>query len=108
MNTTTIRAVSAAPGLAGNRWLTLFAMTGALSMIMLDQTVVTVALPSMTHDLGLSSSGQQWVVNAYVLAMAACVALGGKLGDRLGPVTCFCLGVVTFFAASVFLSLIHI
>jgi hypothetical protein len=64
MNTTTIRAVPAAPGLAGNRWLTLFAMTGALSMIMLDQTVVTVALPSMTHDLGLSSSGQQWVVNA--------------------------------------------
>ena len=105
MNTTTIRAVSAAPGLAGNRWLTLFAMTGALSMIMLDQTVVTVALPSMTHDLGLSSSGQQWVVNAYVLAMAACVALGGKLGDRLGPVTCFCLGVVTFFAASVFCGL---
>ncbi|AZG46493.1 MFS transporter [Gordonia insulae] len=88
-------------GLTGNRWLTLLAMTGALSMIMLDQTVVTVALPSMTRDLGLSSSGQQWVVNAYVLAMAACVALGGKLGDRFGPVTCFRVGVVTFFIASV-------
>lgn len=92
-------------GLTGNRWLTLLAMTGALSMIMLDQTVVTVALPSMTHDLGLSSSGQQWVVNAYVLAMAACVALGGKLGDRLGAVTCFRVGVITFFAASVFCGL---
>ncbi|WLP91275.1 MFS transporter [Gordonia sp. NB41Y] len=95
-------AVQRTAQLAGNRWLTLFAMTGALSMIMLDQTVVTVALPSMTRDLGLSPSGQQWVVNAHVLAMAACVALGGKLGDRLGPVTCFCLGVITFFVASVF------
>ncbi|MFW0794524.1 MFS transporter [Gordonia sp. CPCC 205515] len=94
--------INRASTLTGNRWLTLFAMTGALSMIMLDQTVVTVALPSMTRDLGLSSSGQQWVVNAYVLAMAACVALGGKLGDRLGPVTCFRLGVITFFVASVF------
>ena len=92
-------------GVVGNRWLILLAMTGALSMIMLDQTVVTVALPSMTHDLGLSSTGQQWVVNAYVLAMAACVALGGKLGDRLGPVTCFRLGVIVFFTASVFCGL---
>ncbi|MET9199643.1 MFS transporter [Gordonia sp. NPDC003585] len=91
--------------LAGNRWLTLLAMTGALSMIMLDQTVVTVALPSMTRDLGLSSSGQQWVVNAYVLAMAACVALGGKLGSRYGAVTCFRLGVTVFFVASIFCGL---
>lgn len=102
MNTALNGAVDRAPGRSGNRWLTLFAMTGALSMIMLDQTVVTVALPSMTRDLGLSSSGQQWVVNAYVLAMAACVALGGKLGDRLGPVTCFRVGVIVFFGASVF------
>ncbi|MCW2526199.1 MAG: stp 8 [Pseudonocardiales bacterium] len=86
--------------LAGNRWLILVAMTGALSMIMLDQTVVTVALPSMTRDLPLSAGGQQWVVNAYVLAMAALVAIGGKLGDRFGQVTTFRLGVITFFLAS--------
>ncbi|HJV13390.1 MAG TPA: hypothetical protein VJ625_05810 [Propionibacteriaceae bacterium] len=49
-------------------------MTGSLSMIMLDQTVVTVALPSMSHQLPLSSTGQQWAVNAYVLAMATLVA----------------------------------
>ena len=49
-----------------NRWLVLVAMTGSLSMIMLDQTVVTVALPAMSDDLGLGPTGQQWVVNAYV------------------------------------------
>ena len=76
----------------GNRWLVLVAMTGALSMILLDQTVVTVALPSMSRDLHLSAGGQQWVVNAYVLAMAALVALGGKLGDKFGGVTTFRIG----------------
>src|ERR1700712_4978691 len=85
---------------AGNRWLVVVAMPGALSMIMLDQTVVTVALPSMTRDLPLSAGGQQWVVNAYILAMAALVAIGGKLGDRFGQVTTFRLGVITFFLAS--------
>lgn len=71
-----------------NRWLVLIAMTGSLSMIMLDQTVVTVALPVMSRDLPLSPAGEPWVVNAYVLTMAALVAFGGKLGNRLGPVTC--------------------
>jgi MFS family permease len=69
---------------ASNRWLVLVAMTGSLSMIMLDQTVVTVALPAMSDDLGLRPAGQQWVVNAYVLALTALVAFGGKLGDRIG------------------------
>ncbi|HET6152055.1 MAG TPA: MFS transporter [Marmoricola sp.] len=81
-------------------WLTLIAMTGSLSMIMLDQTVVSVALPTMTRDLGLSGTGAQWVVNSYVLAMAAAVALGGKLGSKLGPVTTFRAGVGIFFIAS--------
>ena len=69
-------------------------------MILLDQTVVSVALPTMSRDLPLSSSGAQWVVNAYVLAMAAFVALGGKLGSKLGPVTTYRVGVVVFFLAS--------
>ncbi|MBC3840605.1 MFS transporter [Streptacidiphilus sp. 4-A2] len=81
-------------------WTVLVAMTGGLSMIMLDQTVVSVALPTMTRELPLSASGQQWVVNAYVLAMAATVALGGKLGSKLGPVTTFRVGVAVFFTAS--------
>jgi EmrB/QacA subfamily drug resistance transporter len=81
-------------------WLILIAMTGSLSMILLDQTVVTVALPSMSRQLPLSISGAQWVVNAYVLGMAALVAVGGKLGDVLGRVTTFRVGVATFFVAS--------
>ena len=76
-----------------NRWLVLVAMTGSLSMIMLDQTVVTVALPAMSDDLGLHPAGQQWVVNAYVLALTALVAFGGKLGDRVGGVRTFRIGV---------------
>jgi EmrB/QacA subfamily drug resistance transporter len=88
------------PALTRRSWLTLVAMTGSLSMIMLDQTVVSVSLPTMARDLPLSSTGAQWVVNAYVLAMAAAVALGGRLGSKLGPVTTFCAGVTTFFAAS--------
>ncbi len=100
----TVTAAAGATGevtqATGAGWSTLIAMTGGLAMIMLDQTVVTVALPTMTRDLGLSGSGQQWVVNAYVLAMAATVALGGKLGSKLGPVTTFRVGVCLFFLAS--------
>lgn len=86
---------------AGRRWV-LIAMTGAISMVKLDQTVVTVALPAMARDLALTPAGQQWVVNAYVLAMASLVALGGKLGDRCGSVTTFRCGVTLFVLASVF------
>lgn len=87
-------------GASANRWLVLVAMTGSLSMIMLDQTVVTVALPVMSDDLHLDPTGQQWVVNAYVLALTALVAFGGKLGDRVGGVRTFRLGVAGFFVAS--------
>ncbi|ROZ98243.1 MFS transporter [Gordonia sp. OPL2] len=96
---------STTTGATRHAWLTLVAMTGSLSMIMLDQTVVTVALPTMTRELPLTASGQQWVVNAYVLAMAAMVALGGKLGAKIGPVTTFRLGVTIFFVASAFCGL---
>ncbi|MER6462059.1 MFS transporter [Streptomyces sp. NPDC001288] len=81
-------------------WMVLIAMTGGLAMIMLDQTVVSVALPTMAKALPLSASGQQWVVDSYVLAMAATVAMGGRLGTKLGPVTTFRIGTVVFFAAS--------
>jgi EmrB/QacA subfamily drug resistance transporter len=75
-------------------------MTGGLSMVMLDQTIVTVALPTMMRDIPLSPGGAHWVVSAYVLAMAALVALGGRVGDWLGSVTAFQAGVVLFFVAS--------
>jgi EmrB/QacA subfamily drug resistance transporter len=98
-------AIEGTASVSRKSWLTLAAMTGSLSMILLDQTVVSVALPTMSRDLPLSTSGAQWVVNAYVLAMAAFVALGGKLGSKLGPVTTFRVGVLVFFVASAFCGL---
>ena len=82
-------------------WWVLAAMTGSLSMILLDQTVVSVALPSIQQDLGLSQTELQWVVNAYLLAIAALVAVGGRLSDMFNRVGVFLLGVVVFVALRV-------
>ncbi|MCF3934813.1 MFS transporter [Acuticoccus sp. M5D2P5] len=86
---------------AHNRWLVLIAMTGSLAMVLVDQTVVAVALPTIGSDLHLSPIGQQWIVNAYLLAMAAFVAIGGRLGDKFGGVVLFRAGIVIFFLASI-------
>jgi EmrB/QacA subfamily drug resistance transporter len=82
------------------RWWVLATMTGALSMIMIDQTVVSVALPTIQRDLGLSSAGLQWVVNAYLLVLAVLVALGGRIADLLGAERTFRAGSALFVAAS--------
>ena len=76
-------------------WWVLAAMTGSLSMILLDQTVVSVALPSIQGDLDLSQTELQWVVNAYLLAIAALVAVGGRLSDMFNRVGVFLLGVTS-------------
>jgi MFS family permease len=69
----------------GNRrWWTLAAMCFALFMIMLDNTVVNVALPSIQDDLGASLSGLEWTVNIYTLTFAVLLVTGGRLGDILG------------------------
>ena len=86
---------------APRRWLTLLAMTGSLSMIMLDVTVVGVSLPAIQQDLGLSAGQLQWVVNAYILALASLVALGGRAADSYGKVPAFVTGMVVFAGASV-------
>lgn len=83
------------------RWITLLAMTGSLSMIMLDITVVGVSLPAIQGDLRLTDVEQQWVVNAYVLAMASLVALGGRAADTFGKVPSFVAGMLAFVGASV-------
>src|ERR1700759_3802532 len=83
-----------------NRWLILATMTGALSMVMIDQTVVSVALPTMQRDLGLSGTGVQWVVNAYLLLLAVLVAFGGRLADLLGSERTFRAGTSVFVLAS--------
>ena len=82
------------------KWWTLGAMCFALFMIMLDNTVVNVALPSIQRDLGSSLSGLEWTVNAYTLSFAVLLATGGRLGDIFGRRRTFLIGVVIFAASS--------
>ncbi|MBL9118481.1 MAG: DHA2 family efflux MFS transporter permease subunit [Phycisphaerae bacterium] len=82
------------------RWLVLFAMTGSLAMILLDVTVVGVALTTIGEDLGLSHAEKQWVMNGYTLAMASLIALCGRLADSFGRVRSFVLGMLVFTIAS--------
>ncbi|MCW3021747.1 MAG: transporter [Conexibacter sp.] len=82
------------------RWWTLAAMCFALFMIMLDNTVVNVALPSIQKNLGASTSGLEWTVNAYTLSFAVLLVTGGRLGDLFGRRRMFLFGVVVFGAAS--------
>jgi EmrB/QacA subfamily drug resistance transporter len=85
----------------GNRrWWILVAMTGSLSMILLDQTIVSVALPSIQRDLDLTQTEVQWVVNAYLLAIAALVAVGGRMSTMFNAVRMFQIGVIVFAVGS--------
>ena len=80
--------------------LVLAAMIFAVAMTFIDQTIVSIAAPNIQHELGLSSSGVQWAVNAYLLSLAALFAFGGRLADTLGHRKMVVLGVVVFAAAS--------
>ena len=75
-------------------------MTGSLSMIMLDQTVVSVSLPTIQEDLGIGETGLQWIINSYILAIASLVALGGRIGDAIGRPRSFMIGVSIFVGGS--------
>ena len=82
------------------RWWTLGAMCLALFMVMLDNTVVNVALPSIQRDLDTSISGLEWIVNGYTLSFAVLLAVGGRLGDIFGRRRMFIFGVIVFTLAS--------
>ena len=82
------------------QWWTLAAVSVGLFMIMLDNTVVNVALPSIRNSLGLSLSELEWVVAGYALTFAAFMLTGGKLADLLGRRLIFMTGLVVFTAAS--------
>ena len=85
----------------GNRrWWTLGAMCFALFMVMLDNTAVNVALPSIQKDLDATIAGLEWTVNAYTLAFAVLLITGAALGDRFGRKRMFIVGVAVFTAAS--------
>ena len=68
-----------------NRNLVLAAMIFAVAMTFIDQTIVSIAVPNIQRELALSSTGVQWVVNGYLLSLAALFALGGRLSDIFGP-----------------------
>ncbi|MCW3064393.1 MAG: drug resistance transporter, EmrB/QacA subfamily [Solirubrobacterales bacterium] len=94
------RARSLALTEENRRWWTLAAMCFALFMIMLDNTVVNVALPSIQRDLHAGLSALQWTVNAYTLSLAVLLVTGGRLGDIFGRRRVFLSGVVLFALSS--------
>jgi len=83
------------------RWWVLTGACFGLFILMLDSTIVNLALPDMQHDLGASAAELQWVVNAYLLVMAAATVTMGRLGDLLGRKRVFQTGMLVFIAGSI-------
>jgi len=87
------------------RWKALYVLCGGLLMIVLDATVVNVALPSIKDDLGFSQSNLAWVVNAYLIAFGGLLLLAGRLGDLIGQRRIFLIGLAVFTGASLLCAL---
>ncbi len=83
------------------RWLALYVLCAGVLMIVLDATIVNVALPSIQDDLGFSQENLAWVVNAYLIAFGGLLLLAGRLGDLIGHRRVFLAGLVVFTVASV-------
>ena len=82
------------------KWWTLAAVSFALFMIMLDNTVVNVALPAIQRDLGIGVAELEWVVTGYALSFAVLMLSGGKLADMLGRRRIFLIGLAVFTLSS--------
>jgi EmrB/QacA subfamily drug resistance transporter len=89
-----------APSVASRRWLALVVLCAGMLMIILDITIVNVALPSIQDDLGFSQSSLAWVVNAYLIPFGGLLLLAGRFGDLIGRRRVFLAGLVVFTAAS--------
>jgi EmrB/QacA subfamily drug resistance transporter len=85
---------------ARTRWIALYVLCGGMLMIVLDATIVNVALPSIQDDLGFSQSNLAWVVNAYLIAFGGLLLLAGRLGDLIGQRRVFLIGLAVFTGAS--------
>jgi EmrB/QacA subfamily drug resistance transporter len=83
-----------------SRWIALYVLCAGVLMIVLDVTIVNVALPSIQDDLGFSSSSLAWVVNAYLIAFGGLLLLAGRLGDLIGRRSIFLAGLFVFTLAS--------
>jgi EmrB/QacA subfamily drug resistance transporter len=88
------------PATDRNRWVALLVLCVGMLMIVLDATIVNVALPSIQHDLGFSQSSLAWVVNAYLIGYGGLLLLAGRLGDLIGRRRVFLIGLGVFTAAS--------
>ena len=85
---------------ARKRWLALYVLCLGDLMIVLDGTIVNVALPTIRDDLGFSQTSLAWVVNAYLLTFGGFLLLGGRLGDLFGQRRLFLIGIGIFTGAS--------
>ncbi|WP_338703055.1 MFS transporter [Streptomyces sp. Q6] len=85
-----------------HRWLILAVIGIAQLMVVLDATIVNIALPSAQQDLGFSDGNRQWIVTAYALAFGSLLLLGGRIADLVGRKTVFIAGLAGFAAASAF------
>lgn len=90
---------------ANRKWLLLGALSCLLGLILLDETALGVALPTIQTEFGLSSSGVHWAINAYILPFACLVAVGGKLADMFGLLKVFLIGLTIFGISSVCVAL---
>jgi len=88
-----------------NRWLALYVLCTGVLMIVLDATVVNVALPSIKNDLGFTQNNLAWVVNAYLIAFGGLLLLSGRIGDLVGHRRVFLAGLAVFTGASLLCAL---
>src|SRR2546423_15687795 len=95
-------------GVAGaerRRWLALYVLCVGMLMIVLDATIVNVALPSIQKDLGFSQNDLAWVVKAYLIAFGGLLLLAGRIGDLVGQRRSFLFGLRMFIGASLLCAL---
>jgi MFS family permease len=84
----------------GRRWWILVVLGIAQLMVILDSTIVNIALPTAQHDLHFSNADRQWIVTAYSLAFGSLLLLGGRIGDLVGRKRALIIGLVGFAVAS--------
>src|SRR5277367_3755303 len=84
----------------GNRWIALVILCAATLMIILDGTIVTVALPVIQADLGFTPANLSWAMDSYLIAFGGLLLLSGRLGDLLGRKRMFLAGLAVFTLAS--------
>src|SRR5712672_899989 len=83
-----------------NRWLSLSILCTGFLLVVVDMTIVNVALPSIQRDLGFSQSGLAWVINGYLIAFGGFLLLAGRLGDLFGRKRVYLIGLAIFIGAS--------